>query len=269
MFKSPQNEDTVSFLVIHSTCISCLKQIVVLDLPATTSLSSVRFRLGLLLAAAVVPFILVLLVAHFWVYQPLQAEIQLLSRDIETRFDGVTRLQLILTRSAMPVNDYLVHGHPAERHEYLMLMGQVEAAFAVMRAAVVGDHPIEHDELDRLYGRWRKTSVVGEKLLTYDETMRRSPEAAMAMEGFDANLERLVDDVGMLLDHVRAELARSRDHLELQRERMTWFVVLSAFLATMITLSATIYLSQRVIPPLARALQEDDDAVAKDDSGKK
>ena len=255
-------------MAFHSTCISCLKQIV-LDLPATTSLSSVRFRLGLLLAAAVLPFILVLLVAHFWVYQPLQADIQLLSRDIETRFDGVTRLQLILTRSAMPVNDYLVHGQAAERHEYLMLLGQVEAAFAVMRASVDGAHPIEHEELDRLYGRWRKASLIGEHILSYDQAMRRSPEAVAEMEGFDASLERLVDDVGTLLDRVRAELARSRDHLELQRERMTWFVVLSAFLATMVTLSATIYLSQRVIPPLARALQVDDDAVARDVSGKK
>ena len=232
-----------------------------LDLPATTTLAAVRFRLGLLLAAAVVPFILVLLLAHFWVYQPLLAEIRLLSKDIETRFDGVTRLQLILTRSAMPVNDYLLHGHDSERREYQMLIGQVEAAFALMKNAIDSTHPSEMDEIDRLYTRWRRTASVGETILGFDPAMRRSPVAAMAMEDFDANVERLVDDVGAMLDHVRAELARSRDHLEIQRERMTWFVVLSAFLATMVTLSASIYLSQRVIPPLARALREDDGVV--------
>lgn len=218
----------------------------------------IRFRLGLLLSAAVAPFIVVLLMANFWVYQPLQEEVSLLSRDIETRFDGVARLQLVLTRSAMPVNDYLIHGQESERRQYQMLIGQVEAAFALVRASVSSVHPQELEQVDRLYARWQQSVRQGERILGFPREERNSPALGVAMEDYDRHLDQLVDDAGELLDHVRKELARNRDQLESRRDRMTWFVLLAAFLATMVTLSATMYLSQRVIPPLARRLQEDD-----------
>lgn len=220
----------------------------------------IRFRLGLLLGAAVAPFLVVLLMANFWVYQPLQKEVSLLSRDIETRFDGVARLQLVLTRSAMPVNDYLIHGHESERREYQLLAGQVEAAFALVRASVSNVHPRVLERVDRLYSRWQQSVQQGEAILGFPPGERNSPLVAAAMEDYDRHLDQLVDDAGELLDHVRKELAQTRDQLESRRDRMTWFVLLAAFLATMVTLSATMYLSQRVIPPLARRLQEDDDA---------
>lgn len=220
----------------------------------------IRFRLGLLLGAAVAPFLVVLLMANFWVYQPLQKEVSLLSRDIETRFDGVARLQLVLTRSAMPVNDYLIHGHESERREYQLLAGQVEAAFALVRASVSNVHPRVLERVDRLYSRWQQSVQQGEAILGFPPGERNSPLVAAAMEDYDRQLDQLVDDAGELLDHVRKELAQTRDQLESRRDRMTWFVLLAAFLATMVTLSATMYLSQRVIPPLARRLQEDDDA---------
>jgi hypothetical protein len=232
----------------------------VIDLSGKTSLAMIRFRLGLLLGAAVMPFIGVLLMANFWVYQPLQEEVSLLSRDIETRFDGVARLQLVLTRSAMPVNDFLIHGHESERRQYQLLIGQVEAAFALVRASVTSVHPRELEQVDRLYARWQQSVRQGETILRLPLDARDSQALAVAMEDYDRHLDHLVDDAGELLDHVRKELARNRDQLESRRDRMTWFVLLAAFLATMVTLSATMYLSQRVIPPLARRLQEDDDA---------
>lgn len=229
----------------------------VIDFSGKIPFLTIRFRLGLLLAAAVAPFIVVLMIANFWVYQPLQQEVTLLSRDIETRFDGVARLQLTLTRSAMPVNDYLVHGHESERREYQMLLGQVEAAFALVRASLGVAGPQELEHVERLYGRWQHSVRLAEAILNTPREARYSPATAIAMETYDKQLDRLVDDAGELLDNVRNDLARSRDHLESRRDRMTWFVLLSAFLATMVTMSAIMYLSQRVIPPLARTLRDD------------
>lgn len=230
-----------------------------IDFSGKTPFVKIRLRLGLLLAAAVMPFILVLLMAHFWVYQPLQNEVRMLSRDIETRFDGVARLQLMLTRSAMPVNDFLIHGHDSERREYQLMLGQVEAAFAVLRASVDDVDPVEAQHVAKIYERWQQSARQGEAIFAFSGESRRSPSAAMAMESFDQQLDQLVDDAGNLLDHVRQELTNSRQQLEFRRERMTWFVILSAFLATMVTLSATLYLGQLVIPPLARALRDEAD----------
>lgn len=237
---------------------SLLLPLNVIDLSGATPVSRVRLQLGLLLAAAVTPFMLILVMAYFWVYQPLQDEVRLLSRDIETRFEGVARLQVALVRSAMPVNDYLIHGHEAERREYQLLIGRVEAAFALLRGSIDGVHKQELDHVASLYSRWQRASRQGESILTLDAQARRTPQAAMAMESFDANLDRLVDESDDLLDHVRKELGRSRDQLELRRERLTWFVTLSTLVATMITLATVMYLSQRVIRPLASRIDEED-----------
>jgi hypothetical protein len=228
-----------------------------IDLSGKTSFSSIRFRLLLLLAAAVMPFVLILVMAYFWVYQPLQSEVAVISRDIETRFDGVARLQLVLTRSAMPVNDFLIHGHESERRQYQMLEAQVEAAFSTVRVALGKLDPEEREHIDRLYDRWRQSARQGATILALNPESRRQAGAAAAMETFDQHLDELVDDAADLLDHVRLDLTRSRNQLEIRRERMTWLFVVAAFMATLVTLSATLYLGQRVIPPLARALRSD------------
>lgn len=209
-------------------------------------LSFERVRFGVLLVLAVVPFVLVVAMAYFWVFRPLNDEVRLLSRDIETRFEGVARLQLALVRSAMPVNDYLIHGNEAEKREFQRLAGRVEAAFSVLRGSIEGQHVREIEHVDSLYARWRRASVEGEAILAVDPQARHRPEAAVAMETFDATLDGLVDEAEQLLEHVREELSRSRDELNLRRERLTWFVALSTLIATLVLLVSVLALSQRL-----------------------
>lgn len=238
-----------------------------IDLSGKTPVATVRLRLGLLLAVAVMPFLLVIVMAFFWVYQPLQDEVRLLSRDIETRFDSVARLQVALIRSAMPVNDYLIHGHDSEKREYLLLVGRIEAAFALLRGTIESRHEADLEHLDAIYGRWKKTSRQGEQLLALPLELRHTPGTAAVMEDFDARLDQLVDESDELLEHVRKELALSRDQLELRRERLTWFVMLSMMVASTVTLAAVLYLGQRVIGPLKRRIDDYDDFDELDDPG--
>lgn len=213
--------------------------------------------MGLLLAAAATPFLLVLLMAYFWVYQPLQEEVRGMSRDIEVRFESVARLQVALVRGMMPVNDYLIHGHEQERREYQLAVGRVEAAFALLRGTIESRHADELNQLGSIYQRWRAASALGDRILMVGSSQRHSPQAAIAMEQFDEQIDRLVDEADNLLEHVRKELAHSRAQLELRRERLTWFVALSALVATMVTLSAVLYLNQRVIRPLEHLLDDE------------
>lgn len=208
-----------------------------------------RWRLGALLALATVPFLLVLVLAYYWVLRPLDDELRLLSRDIETRFEGVARLQVALARAAMPVNDYLINGRVSERRQFQWQAGRVEAAFALLRGTIENEHRQEIEHVAALYERWHRVSRQGEALLALDERARRENAAASAMKEFDATLDDIVDATDNLLAHVREELARARDALALRRERLTWFVVLALFLATMVTLVTVLALSQRLTRP--------------------
>lgn len=249
------DEDTVSFALV-SAC-RCFRNPIVIDFSQKYSSAALRLRMGLLLAAAAMPFLLVLVMAYFWVYQPLQEEVKGMSRDIEVRFESVARLQVALVRGAMPVNDYLIHGHEQERREYQLAVGRIEAAFALLRGTIESRHVEELRHLSSIHQRWRTASGLGERILRVNAEQRRSPQAAIAMEQFDEQIDRLVDEAEDLLEHVRKELAHSRDQLELRRERLTWFVALSALIATMVTLSAVLYLNQRVIRPLERLLDDE------------
>lgn len=208
-----------------------------------------RWRLGALLALAVLPFLLVLVLAYYWVFRPLDDEVRLLSRGIETRFEGVARLQVALARAAMPVNDYLINGRESEKRQFQWQAGRVEAAFAILRGTIENEHRREIERVAALYQRWHRVSRQGEAILALDDRARREPAAAAAMKAFDATLDEIVDASDDLLAHVREELARSRDALASRRERLTWFVVLATLLATLVTLVTVLALSQRLIRP--------------------
>lgn len=219
---------------------------------------SLRLRLSLALAAATLPFAFVFLFADLWVYQPLQGDLRALSSDIEHRWESVGRLQLALTRSAMPVNDYLIHGRVKERGQFQRLASQVEAAFAALSANTPFVHKTERELLDTLRERWRLVRQRGEEILQLDAPSRRSMLAADTMEDFDAELDLIVDACDELLEHVRAELHEARAKTELRGARLNWFVTLAAAMATLITLTMVVYLNHALQAPFTE--RADDDA---------
>jgi hypothetical protein len=225
---------------------------------------SLRVRLSAALAAATLPFAFVFLFADLWVYQPLQVELRALSSDIEHRWESVGRLQLALTRSAMPVNDYLIHGRVEERGQFQRLAAQVEAAFATLSANTPFVHKTERELLDTLRERWRLVRQRGEQVLQLDTPARYSIRTADTMENFDAELDLIVDASDELLEHVRAELQQARAKTELRGARLNWFVTLAAAMATLITLSMVVYLNHTLQAPYARRagdeLPEDNEA---------
>jgi CHASE3 domain sensor protein len=219
----------------------------------------IRLRVGLALGVAVLPFMIVLLLAYFWIYVPLQAELDVLSHDVEVRFDSVARLQVALTRATMPANDYLIHGHESEWREFHLAGARVEAAFVVLRNALADAHVEEREKVAGLYDRWRQASRKGEAIFQLSAADRRDPLAAMAMEALDAAVDKMVDEADDLLDHVRRDLQQSRQNLEMRRERMTWFVTVSILIAAVVTLITVVYLGQ-MIPRHVDGAPDDDPA---------
>lgn len=208
-----------------------------------------RVRVIVALAAAVVPFATVLVFANLWVYQPMQDDVQLLSDEIQGRFEEVASLQLLLVRSAMPPNDYLVHGREDERIRFEILAGRVETTLKSLQRAGDDRHPRERARLADMAERWGAVRSIGDTLLHWPSG-RPLAEAADAMEDFDRRIEALAEDAESLLAHVRLELEEARTRAIRRRHDLNRFVALSTVVAGILTVLLVAYLGRVLMNPL-------------------
>lgn len=214
-------------------------------MPAISSFqpeTTIRLRVGLALGLAVMPFMVVLVLAYVLIYQPMQQEIRTLSNDVERRFDDVSRLQVALARAAMPVNDYLINGLAQELRDFQLTGARVEAAFVSVRNSLADADKQDREKIDQLYERWKRSARQGEAILGFNDTARRSPHSAAAMKVFDAGINQVIDGADELLDHVRRDMQTARAQAEMRRDRMTWFLTITVMLATVVSLVAVMYL---------------------------
>ena len=194
-----------------------------------------RVRLALAIVAAVLPFVAVLVFANLWVYRPLQQDIEVIADDIQSRFEDVSRLQLLLSRSAMPPNDFLIHGGNDERIRFELIAGQVESLFGqLIRNADFG-HPNEKQRLSEMTQRWAVARQMGTVLLGWPVESRLTDGAA-AMERFDREVDQLTEEAESLLAHVRLELEAARDDALRRRHDLNRFVALATAMAGILTL---------------------------------
>lgn len=212
---------------------------------------SLRLRLVFALAAAVLPFAIVLVFANLWVYRPLQDDVQQLSDQMQRRFEDVANLQLLLARSAMPPNDYLIHGGQDERVRFELLAGRIESALKNLRQSVDPDHPSEVARVAEMLERWASAHAMGVALLQWDRA-RPVAEAARDMEAFDRRIDDLTEEAEALLAHVRVELEEARTRAVRRRHDLNRFVALSTVVAGILTVFLVAYLGRVITGPAAR-----------------
>lgn len=90
---------------------------------------SLRTRFALGLGTVLLPFLLAAAVGQFYLLPRLIEPLDDIVRELTEEMEPVMRLQMVLLQAAMPVNDYLIHGEPAERRRFVQLRQRVERAF--------------------------------------------------------------------------------------------------------------------------------------------
>ena len=211
-----------------------------------------RVRLALAVIGAVVPFVAVLVFANLWVYRPLQRDIEVIADDIQSRFEDVSRLQLMLARSAMPPNDFLIHGGTDERIRFELIAGQIERLFGELLRNTDFGHPNEEQRLSEMVRRWAVARQMGTVLLDWPSETRLTDGAA-AMERFDREVDQLTEEAESLLAHVRLELEGARDSALERRHDLNRFVALATAMAGILTLLLVTLLTRGSRPPTISA----------------
>ncbi|MCB1890136.1 MAG: GGDEF domain-containing protein [Rhodocyclaceae bacterium] len=207
-----------------------------------------RFRLSLALAAAALPFVTVLVFANVWVYGPMQDDLQVISDEIQARFEEVGSLQLLLAQSAMPPNDFLIHGGSDERIRFELMAGRIESIFGDLMRSTSVAHAEEQRRLSDMVQRWAVARKMGDALLTWPPETRLT-EGAVVMERFDRELDQLTEDAEALLAHVRVELEGARDQSIKRRHDLNRFVALATAMAGILTLVLMTLLGRNVGEP--------------------
>jgi diguanylate cyclase (GGDEF)-like protein len=210
----------------------------------------VRVRLGIAFASAILPFVALFIYADVFYYRPLAEEMSTLSSQVESRFSTVNRLQLTLTRAAMPPNDYLIHGGVEERRRFELIAAEVEAIFAELTETLGQDHPYEANKLAVLKQRWAIARDLGTTILHWPSTDWSSPEVIGSMQFFDAELDRLAAEADALLAHVRADLRDSWRKTAGRHADLKRMLGLAALLAMLLAVLLATYVSRTILRPL-------------------
>ena len=113
--------------------------------------------------------------------------------------EPVSDLQKLILQSAMPPNDYLIHGGHSESELFARLSREVDDAFAAHLSSV-GAGGVR-DSVVRARGEWEKARALGGAILALPDPVG-DPEGGAMMEAFDAR----IDLASAILEAVHADV---------------------------------------------------------------
>lgn len=209
---------------------------------------SLRTRFALGLVTMLLPFLVAAAVGQFYLLPRLVGPLDDIVREFTEKLEPVTHLQKALLQSAMPVNDYLIHGHPDERRQFAELRQQVEQAFD--EASPERFTLAEKRALIRTArAEWGQALPLGERLLRLPDPVGNAA-AARDMERFDAHIDQAVSALDKTHDYFHQVLARNREQAAAARTRALWVTFDAFVVAGVVSLFAWVTLARSVTDPV-------------------
>ena len=215
--------------------------------PGSRLQGSLRARFALGLGAMLLPLALLGASALFLLNYTTAALEKVVEEAIE-EMHPVIHLQTLTLMAAMPPNDYLIDGNPAEKETFARLTGELDRAFEVTLAARVGLMG-EWDMVRAAREEWRLAKAIAQSLLALPRPIG-NPAAAREMRRMDAHIDRAVALLRQVHDIVdrEAEEALARAHAA---RNWAFFLIAGIFIAGIAVAAATAFaLARSVLLPL-------------------
>jgi len=161
-------------------------------------------------------------------------------------------LRLALNRSAMPVNDYIIHADPEEKEMYFELREKVDQQFELF-TSTLGDRTELRDGLDRALLDWNKAKKLADAIMEIPSPVG-NPHAAAEMERFDGLIDHGTDVLSGLYDDIYQDTLKSHDRLHDIEDQSTALVALLSILGLLVAIVGSIQLARIFFPPLDRIM---------------
>lgn len=166
--------------------------------------NSLQTRCIIAMAVMLLPLVAFLVVGRFFLFPRLTGAFDAVVKIIEEKHI-IVNLQNLILKAAMPPNDYLIHGDPAERELFIQLSQEVDEAFEDAFAS-----PFEFEEdramVDSAFQEWQRALSMGKALLAFPDPVG-NPTAALQMEHFDLHIDQVVERLNNVhkLEHGEVE----------------------------------------------------------------
>lgn len=208
---------------------------------------SLRIRFTIGMGAMLLPLVLSV-AAILFSHQNLSASLHDTVEEAVEEIHPVVHLQMLILQAAMPVNDYLIHGHTEERENFARLSREVDSAF---QEALAGPFALSEERaaIESARGEWQRARALGEAILALPRPVG-NPDAAGEMERFDACIHRAVTLLGQVHDLAEGELEEVLARTEAARQEL-WLVTASLLIVGLgMAVTAAAALAHSVLAPV-------------------
>jgi two-component system cell cycle response regulator len=207
-----------------------------------------RFTLGLF--AVLTPLVAVAGAGYFYLLPALIHPLDGIVREFTDELEPAVHIQMALLQVAMPVNDYLIHGSPGERQEFVRLRTKVDQAFEDAGLPMQSSLGEERALIIFAHREWVVAKHMGEQLLLVPDPIGNTV-AAQEMERFDAHIDRAVASLDEVHQYFRGVIDSNRAQAMTTRARILWASIAAFLVAFAASAFAGVALARSVTGSVA------------------
>jgi len=214
--------------------------------------SSLRQQIMLAVIAQMVPLLLLAGMGYFF----FQKTSDLFEATWQEVFDGmmpIVHLNDDLHRAAMPVNDYLITGDPAERANYQSRASIIDNEFRALREKwrQDGDYPQVTQSLQQAQVQWAAARELARKIFALPQNEGGdSPPASGLMRNFDSRIYAAIEQLGNIHRQIHARLEAKRQQITGDKQRVKVLIMTMILSSVLASLSIVWFFSRRILVPL-------------------
>jgi len=196
--------------------------------------------------------LVVLAFITFWSIQQAAGVLSTASEEATTEIRHITRIEALVLRSAMPANDYLIDGSPAERDRFEALNRQIDSAFK----AALGSGLLHNERGLVLSARnkWEALKPANRALLSTPDPVG-NPAAAGRMRRLDAFSEHIAATLSRAHTVAEAEVNNELIAAKTLESRTLVGVILIFIVGLLSALTIGTVLTASILRPLNALMQ--------------
>ena len=214
---------------------------------------SLRANLIMGIVAMLLPWVMFVLLEGRLLFPQVIGVFENVVQKTGARTHAMMNLHALVQKTAMPPNDYLIYGDPAERQNFARLGRETDQAFET----ILGDYsgmPEQQDTIRLAREEWQKASLIVEALLALPRPIDNAA-AARDMRQMNAHIERAHEHLDRIHD-----LAQRRSTEQLVQAnavmRRFMFLIAAIFSVSLAMAAASGFgLARAILVPL-RTLEE-------------